>query len=1382
MKITPYLLLVLCLIQGFFLYSQNHPTEQINKNLNQYLLQNGQEKVYVQTNADTYQIGDTVWFKASLVSAITHIPEENEKILYVDLLSPDNQVVFHKMVKLFDGFAAGNFTLDYDYQFSEYQLVAYTNYMRNFATDYFFRKKIKVLSGLKQNIEWSFTQSNTAKEAGEEISLSFRMEDNKDVMSLNADVSVLADSTILLQSKVPLTNDMGNVELFVPDSLMNCKLILKVALPAIKNSLGFYNVKLSAQKPDVKFLPEGGQMVQGFINRIAVKSIDVNGLALKIYGKIYDSQGKSIAEFFTNEQGLGSFYFFPAKGEKYRAVIDWRNSKVEYNLPDINDTSFGIQLVQDNADQLIFDIRKSDQKVHDLALIGHVRGNVCFHKYGTTAQQQFTIKVPKANFDSGIAVFTLFSDGLPVAERLVYMDVPDHLNIEIEASKEHYMPREKVDLKIKVTDPQGKPVVGSFSINAYDAQLETSLKKYDNIRNYLLYSSELNGNLNECLSFGSDLLSNVDLVMLTNGWRRFNWENVMNNNQRLSFEKEKGLYLSGNLTRVWNEKPVGDYVSMEITLEKQLPLFQEKFNTDSLGHFYSDLPDFRKVKPLRIQTYNRFGHAHEYLMSLSSNLQDIKVDKTTYRKIFPTLRNAKLNYLFFNDEKQKQENEVALKLEPRIDHYYFPGKDTFMIQEVEIFSNFLSQRDSIMFKTGNPDAVLEAGQIEQLVKEKPWYGSFWDLISGEIPELTIIRSFPDPLLDEKGLYNLRIPYGDEVFYFFAGDIPKRRLRIIVDGEFIGQGLVKRYDNLKNIDPADVESVNFIAKPKQYAAPNSDGFNTFDIDTYQDTEPYDGVEALFDGGAEAIDAAIGFMDYLDDTYSEPLYLYVTTKSGYGLYKDADKGKIKVELEGYTECKEFYSPKYETKLEKDNTIKDYRKTIYWDYNVITDSLGRANVSFYNNDNDAPISILVQGLSVKGNVGVQSFDLNSIEHVKPIAKEDIPYEDKLNYEDLGLIDIQVLDAETKLPLGIASITHQQPYAYYSANNEGICLIDRKMFDQSNEVMVSCPGYNAVQLSLQQIKNSGKKVHLSKATISISQDNITAISIVKKALLKSQNAYSTNNVYWGYFREAIAINQNYYRNIESTFNYSVRNFAGNPSYMKLQTEKFKKMEDENGHRLLLLKPNHRNSFYPIENDILSFAPSFWEYKRYNYFNFRIDGEIDYEGTTCYKISFEIMPDKVISLEQGFLYIEKESNVIRYAQWQYAPERRKYVSYTAFLQSNPLDFQIEVLSDFNCAKYHYDGNILMLQSCKKEITMQVNKSDVLKFETQVSIKEEGIKQLRDVKNSTLESIVTDGLAKRYIVKDAAYQVRPWVGFGMIKPETGLLRDAKYMHDITEYH
>jgi len=72
-----------------------------------------------------------------------------------------------------------------------------------------------------------------------------------------------------------------------------------------------------------------------------------------------------------------------------------------------------------------------------------------------------------------------------------------------------------------------------------------------------------------------------------------------------------------------------------------------------------------------------------------------------------------------------------------------------------------------------------------------------------------------------------------------------------------------------------------------------------------------------------------------------------------------------MQGFSFSKDFYSPSYVNKLLPDT--KDFRRTLYWNPDVCTDSSGSATVHFYNNSNCKSIKICAETVTKTGEIGV-------------------------------------------------------------------------------------------------------------------------------------------------------------------------------------------------------------------------------------------------------------------------------------------------------------------------------------------------------------------------------------------------------------------------------
>ena len=95
-----------------------------------------QEKVYLHFDNGFYFIGDTIWYKAYVVSSDSFRVGPS-RVLYVDLLDAQGYVQDRqKLVIDLDGQASGRICLRPDFFSGYYEVCAYTRWMQSFCEGY----------------------------------------------------------------------------------------------------------------------------------------------------------------------------------------------------------------------------------------------------------------------------------------------------------------------------------------------------------------------------------------------------------------------------------------------------------------------------------------------------------------------------------------------------------------------------------------------------------------------------------------------------------------------------------------------------------------------------------------------------------------------------------------------------------------------------------------------------------------------------------------------------------------------------------------------------------------------------------------------------------------------------------------------------------------------------------------------------------------------------------------------------------------------------------------------------------------------------------------------------------------------------------------------
>jgi hypothetical protein len=120
----------------------------------------------------------------------------------------------------------------------------------------------------------------------------------------------------------------------------------------------------------------------------------------------------------------------------------------------------------------------------------------------------------------------------PVCERLYFKRPQQILQIDAAASQPQYATRKKVDISVATKGAKGTAVLANLSLSVYRVdslqQMDT-----DDIFNYLWLRSDLRGNIESAGYYfknqNAESDAAMDNLMLSQGWRRFQWNNIVNN-------------------------------------------------------------------------------------------------------------------------------------------------------------------------------------------------------------------------------------------------------------------------------------------------------------------------------------------------------------------------------------------------------------------------------------------------------------------------------------------------------------------------------------------------------------------------------------------------------------------------------------------------------------------------------------------------------------------------------------------------------------------------------------------------------------------------------------------------------------------------------------
>lgn len=306
--------------------------------------------------------------------------------------------------------------------------------------------------------------------------------------------------------------------------------------------------------PSIQFFPEGGDMVAGVKNTVAFKANDQFGRPVRIKGKLLDNKGSVVQNFSSVHDGMGTISFIPRDGANYVARwTDEKNNEHTTSLPAVKHTGVSMNITMEPGKRIIT-INAGDHledALKQLHMVGTMSQSLIFkNDISLTGNNTATRIIPTAGLTTGILTITLFdANWNAVAERVMFINNQDY-SFQPQMEVQHWGlgKRKRNEIEISLPDSlQG----ANLSIAVTDAAIERDTT--DNIISHFLLSSEIKGkvyNPSYYFSNNSDSVAQyLDLVMLTNGWRRFKWEDVVKGRlPEIKYPHESSfLYLSGKV-------------------------------------------------------------------------------------------------------------------------------------------------------------------------------------------------------------------------------------------------------------------------------------------------------------------------------------------------------------------------------------------------------------------------------------------------------------------------------------------------------------------------------------------------------------------------------------------------------------------------------------------------------------------------------------------------------------------------------------------------------------------------------------------------------------------------------------------------------------------
>jgi len=335
---------------------------------------------------------------------------------------------------------------------------------------------------------------------------------------------------------------------------------------------------------NLTFFPEGGDMIEGTVNTVAFKANYNNGLPFFINGVIKKQEtGETVMPLVAEHNGMGRFDIDMQPGNKYFAEwIDNNGTKQQTWLPGAKPAGVSLKLTV-QKDRLYFNLvnKTADDSLHVLM---YMYQKVFFtSNLKITAAEPYTGMVPINTLPTGIMQLTVFdANWQPVAERVAFINNNNStINAALNTKEININKRGKNSIEILVADT----IPANMSLSISDADINNEAAE-NTILSDLLLKGDIKGYVhNPAFYFTNNtdgsLKSKLDIVMLTHGWRKYNWADMM-------VQKMPAIKMAAdNYLGVYGQ--IGNDLLSKIGKDEQVNLIVK--TADSTSTFYAIQPD-----------------------------------------------------------------------------------------------------------------------------------------------------------------------------------------------------------------------------------------------------------------------------------------------------------------------------------------------------------------------------------------------------------------------------------------------------------------------------------------------------------------------------------------------------------------------------------------------------------------------------------------------------------------------------------------------------------------------------------------------------------------------------------------------------------------------
>lgn len=438
----------------------------------------------------------------------------------------------------------------------------------------------------------------------------------------------------------------------------------------------------------VDFFPEGGNLIEGINQRCAFKATNHLGYPIDLNTVVKDEQGNNIANVFTEHDGMGVFEIEPKANKTYSVkLINKKGQTFSFNLPKVQTQGVSLSVVNNNANKLFITANRAEtdkDKYNRLIVTAHSNGKLFFIDEFNLDEDKNATALSKKNLPPGILQITLHDAlGNPLAERIAFIENYTINKPSIISTQKNFQAKSLNTFSISYDSLQQPNASVLVSVNNPKANLLLQ----NNIASHFLLSSDIKGYVHNAgyyfIDKAKERLHHLDLVMLTNGWRRFTWKQILGTDSvAIKFPIESNLSFKGKVFKSDRTIPITEgKVAMILRGEDSSKVLYDATITDK-GEFIVDSINLKKNGVL-------------YYVGTNAKRERFPVDVKFYENYIDTVSKETVKQILSNDttDLAYQNSDYDTYMYNKI--AMLQGDDIQNLGEVRVIAKKLSRIDSL---------------------------------------------------------------------------------------------------------------------------------------------------------------------------------------------------------------------------------------------------------------------------------------------------------------------------------------------------------------------------------------------------------------------------------------------------------------------------------------------------------------------------------------------------------------------------------------------------------------------------------------------------------------------------------------------------------------